>query len=316
MKLNHLIAVTVLTLAGLAALPAQGAPAATPAPEASPVSPAEADSTPAAGDSSQSGEVDLGDVVLQLQRISEQLARMNHDEAREKHNEYPHSGGGFFMPYRNFLDMGRLNTWLATQGSYAPLAANWFPFVNGWGGGWRWSMSENIQLGLIGWGGGTSSLGQRAASVYGSIDEDTDGLDDFYTYAGYGISVCDFQFNVRLPIDQTFTFNGGLTVGLGSDSFSISQNDRSLDLASGLGAVIGAADWSRFLLDLGASVSLQIQPDPETEWFKIGVNTGFDCPVPLTDWTPGTGVHVSESAPPADFLPMNYWASLSFDFNF
>lgn len=263
------------------------------------------------------GQADLADVVMQLQRVNEQLAKA-FPEKRVQQNvrEYPKSGGAFYTPYRNFLTMGTLNTWLAGQGNFAPLNANWFPFVNGWGGAWRWSMSKNFQIGLGGWGGGVSSLGQRNATTHGSIDEDSDGLDDYYSYAGYSLSFCDFEFYYRLPIGSKMAFISGAIVGLGSESMVISRNDRTFVNNSGFGGLINDSNWTRFLFDLGLRASFQWQPFEGAKWFRFAINTGFNYPVAPGPWRPGAGVHVSDVAPPESWIPMNYWASFTVDFNF
>lgn len=276
----------------------------------------EAEALPAATEAQ--GQADLADVVLQLQRVNEQLAKAFPEKSVQQNvREYPKFGGGFYMPYRNFLSMGTLNTWLAGQGNFAPLSANWFPFANGWGGSWRWSFSKNFQMGFGTWGGGVSSLGQRDATAHGSIDEDADGLDDYYSYASYGLSFFDFEFFYRLPIGSKMAFIPGAILGLGSESMGISRNDRTfVNNSSGLGGIIADSSWTRFLFDLGLRASFQWQPFEGAKWFRFAINTGFNYPVAPGTWRPGAGVHVSDVAPPESWVPMHYWASFSFDFNF
>ncbi len=262
-------------------------------------------------------EVTLADVVVALEKISTQLdADKKHETTsdNEKRNGMG-MGGGPRFDFRYFLEMPKMNTYLATRGNYEPFQAYFLPFINSGAGTSRLVLNKNWQIGWNGWGGGVSSLGSRSVNAVDTIDQDADGQDDYYSYASYGINVNDFLVQFKVPvIANRFFFGAGALVGLGSESFSIEQNERSFVVTS-VSSITGSSEWKRSLLDTGAYVTLQLQPNEKSRWFKLSLNGGFDYPIALGDWSPTAGVHKSISAPPADWVPMNFWAGIGMDFN-
>jgi hypothetical protein len=277
--------------------------------------------TPAPHNTSPDTSINQGallEAILVLERIDAKLERLAPHHTEKKDEEFGF-GGGPFIPIRFFTGMATLNTHLGTMGNYATFADTWYPFANGMGGTWRFGSHKNLHFGMQSWGGGMVRLGQRNASQFpqGAIDEDSDGLDDYYSYASYGISMLDFLVHYRIPIDKVgTTLAFGAVVGAGSDGFAINHNQRGFLNNTGLSAIISENGWSRSLLNLGGYVTFQIQPHAEARWFKIGFNGGYNHPIPLSDWSPNAGIHIKELSPPIDFSPAHIWASLSFDFNF
>jgi len=268
---------------------------------------------PLAAQAEDGEAVALADVVLVLERISSQLEEQEEPDT-ESTGITINMGGGPRFDVRQFLDIGTMNSYLATRGKYEDFGGWLYPFVNSGGGTSRFNIGENLQLGWNAWGGGFSSLGHRVANTVDTIDQDSDGYDDYYSYASYGIQVNDFllQYKIKLA-RQLYVGLGGL-VGLASESFSIQQNQRSF-VESAVSSITGSSDWSRSLLDTGAYLTLQFQPDPYRDFFKISLNGGFDYPIALGDWMPSAGVHKDIAAPPAAFRAMSWHVGLGLDFN-
>ncbi|MBU0935419.1 MAG: hypothetical protein KKI09_00250 [Spirochaetes bacterium] len=223
-------------------------------------------------------------------------------------------GGGPRFDVRQFLDIGTMNSYLATRGNYSAFSGWLYPFVNSGGGTSRFNIGDNLQLGWNAWGGGFSSLGHRVVNAVDTIDQDSNGYDDYYSYASYGIQVNDFLLQYKIKLARQFYVGLGGLVGLASESFSIQQNQRSF-VESAVSSITGSSDWSRSLLDTGAYLTLQFQPDPYRDFFKISLNGGFDYPIALGDWMPSAGVHKDIVAPPAAFRAMNWHVGLGLDFN-
>ena len=223
-------------------------------------------------------------------------------------------GGGPRFDFRYFLDMGTMNDYLASRGTYTPFAAYFLPMVNSGGGTWRLNITRELQIGWNAWGGGLSSLGFRTGGV-DIVDADIDGQDDYYSYASYGISVNDLvaQYKFTLAENRFYLGVGGL-VGLASESFSISQNQRTV-ISGVVDALPGSNDWTRLLLDTGAYLTLQFQPDPDNRFFRLSLNGGFDYPIAIGEWMPSAGVHHDDLVPPVAFNAMNCWVGIGLDFN-
>lgn len=267
-----------------------------------------------AQDTAKDDEVTLADVVVALEKINAQLAD-EQDETVSVPYE-PHGfGGGPRFELRYMVDMADMNAYADQRGDYEDFGSIMYPFVNSGSGTWRWVISPALQIGWDAWGGGFSGLGQKNAAETGAVDADTDGLDDFYSYASYGVSANDFVIQWKTPLVKDALYLGfGGRVGVLSESFSIDQNERSVTEAV-VSALAGTGSWSRASLDTGAYATLQFQPDPEQRWFRLSLTAGFDYPAVAGDWTPSAGVHVSEAAPPAGYSGMNAWLGFGFDFN-
>lgn len=278
-------------------------------------------------------EAVLADVIAELEEMNDRLWRMlGEDEDYEGfEGRAPDvgGGGGQFFPVRFFIDMPRLNTYVDSLGSFPgdpavagsdtyPLAM--FPFVNSGGGTWRWSASRNFQIGMDFWNGGFSTLGfvDHNTDPLGpndTADENGDGLDDYYSYANYGMGYWSVLASGKVePVEEVLFLTGTARVGLGGETFSVERNRRDV-VTSTLSIVTGSAAWNRALLQLGAAVGVQVALD-DANVVRLGLEGGFDYYVPISPWMPGTGIHRTTAAPPADWNPMNAWVRIGPQFRY
>lgn len=279
-------------------------------------------------------EEDVGntDVVAVLEEINEKLDRVA-PAARER-SEVKFGGSPYFAG-RYLLDMQKMSDYVDGLGDYGITESGqdpegfsdfMLPFVNGGGGTWRWTGPNNFSVGLEYYGYGQSLLGQRnhlpdsgdtAERANTTIDEDGDGLDDYYTYAGYGYNSFNFLARYAFSVGENLFVGIGGKAGMGGDSFGISQNERSvIDTALNRSVQSDIIAWSRSLLSVGGFGGVQWKPEGRDGVFGLILDAGFDYHQPLSDWAPATGVHVGEAAPPDDFTPMNAWVTIGPSFNY
>jgi hypothetical protein len=274
------------------------------------------------GSSDQEAVTDA-DVVAVLEDINQKLERIAPAmRDRERKGQF---GGGPYFTTRFFLDMPTLNDYSTDLGDYGEFSRVAAPFVNGGGGTWRFGTKGAWQWGLDYWGLGFSEKGFRnhqegAEEPNVTIDENDDGLDDFYSYAGWGLSVFGPLVQYKNSFAEMFFFTAGGKAGFGSEGFSISQNQRTVlrDFAESFGLAAQATEysWERPLFMTGAYVGLQWKPKGEEGIFGMALNAGFDYFVPMSDWQPAVGVHRTDEAPPEDYNPMSAYVMVGPTFNY
>ncbi len=272
-------------------------------------------------------DVILADVVEQLQAINHRLARITGEEDEDYEMRAPDAGGGGsqFYPFRYFLDIGTLNSYVAGVGAFdrddgtAGYSEFMFPMVDSGGGTWRWSFSRNFQIGFDFWSGGYSNLGflthQTAANdANDTVDEDGDGYDDYYSYANWGIGMGSLVVAGKLePVQDVLFLTSAARIGVAGESLTVERSRRDV-LETTVNIVTGDVEWSRSLLQLGGALGVQIALD-DANVVRLGIEGGFDYFVPIQDWKPAAGVHQGTSTPP-DWNPMNAWVRIGPHFRY
>lgn len=230
-------------------------------------------------------------------------------------------GGAPYYTVRYFPGMEEMSDYITSLGNFEGLSPVMYPFVNGGGGTWRLAFSRGFQIGFDYFGMGQTRLGflnhrTGAEAANDTVDENGDGLDDYYSYASYGYNMFAILAQGKLPLagDRFFAV-GGARVGLGSEAANVSRTRRTV-VSSTLDIIAGSSDWTRGLFLLGGFAGVQLNLDPERNVFKLGLDVGFDYHVPMGEWMPATGVHRTASAPPQGFSGMNVWAFLGPQFHF
>lgn len=267
----------------------------------------------------------LGDVVVQLEEINKKLDAIWGDEWKTREGAPDKGfGGAPFFAIRYFPLMGLMNGYIGSLGNFTstePLHAWMFPFVDGGGGTWRMVASKNFQVGMDYFGYGQSRLGYMnhqsdPMMANSTVDENGDGLDDYYSYASYGYFMWTFlgQGKVELVPELFYATFGG-KFGFGSEDVYIAANSRNV-LETALGIYPNATSWSRPLFMVGGYAGLQVRLDGKRNVVKLGLSTGFDYHIPMDDWMPEAGVHRTDAAPPAAFNSMNWWISFGPEFHF
>ncbi len=270
-------------------------------------------------------DVSNAEVVAVLEEINEKLDRMAPGAGKESPVDF---GGGPYFTGRYLLQMDEMSGYADDLGAYGNgFSPFMMPFVDGGGGTWRWTGPGNLSVGLEYFGYGQSILGQRnhleaenRANV--TIDEtgpdgESDGLDDYYTYANYGYSIFNALVRYAFSVGDTFFIGVGAKAGMGGDSFAVSQNDRSvLEETFQTRIESGVLSWSRTLLSAGGFGGVQWKPNGRDGVFGVVLDLGFDYHYPLDDWSPEAGVHIADPAPPEGFTPMNAWVTIGPSFNY
>ena len=271
------------------------------------------------GDSEE--EMSAAEIVTILEEINQKLERFDGKKWQDEDKRAPDEGfgGGSYWPVRIFFGMDTMNTYVQGLGSYTAFPKVSIPFRDGGGGTWRISFNKNFQIGINYWGGGYSSLGQQSHQTAAdlanvTIDEDGDGLDDYYSYASYNYFFWSFLFMGKIHVHEMVSIVAGAHAGLGQEFFDIARNERNF-LQTTLSILNGDPNWSRMLFVPGGWVGVQLNPDKKN-FFKIGLDVGFDYQVPLEKWQPGAGTHTLESAPPEDFSAFNLNVGLNMQFHF
>jgi hypothetical protein len=276
------------------------------------------------GEGEESGEsVSDADVVAVLEEINEKLDRIA-PGARRKDGKVEFGGGPYFRT-RYLFDMDTMNDYLGNLGSYDDFSPVIAPFSNGGGGTWRWTVGDNWQFGMDYWGFGHSELGFRnhqgpdsgntANNANDTIDENGDGLDDYYSYANYGLGMFSGLAAYKKPLGKQFFATGTVNLGIGSESFSISESERSV-IKSAFRIDSSEFAWHRSLFMIGARLGGQWKPGGADSVFGMAVVGGFDYFVPMNDWQPEAGVHRTDEAPSDDFNPMNAYLIVGPTFNY
>lgn len=272
-------------------------------------------------------DVILADVVEQLENINDRLSRITGEDDEEYEMRAPDVGGGGsqFYPFRYFLEMGTLNSYLAGVGAFtrddgtAGYSEFMFPMLDSGGGTWRWSFSRNFQVGFDFWSGGYTNLGQlthqtAANAANDTVDEDGDGLDDYYSYANWGLGMGSLVVAGKLePVEDVLFLTGAARVGMAGESFTVERSRRDV-LETTVAIVTGDVEWSRSLLQLGGALGVQIALD-DANVVRLGIEGGFDYFVPIGDWKPSAGVHTATTTPP-DWNPMNAWVRIGPHFRY
>ncbi len=270
----------------------------------------------------QNGDIDSSEIVTILEEINEKLEKMQPRKELRDDWKAPDKGfgGTMYFPVRINFDIQKMNDYVAGLGSYDPFPIVFIPLVDSGGGTWRISFSKYFQIGINYWGGGFSHLGQQnhqtdtnLANI--TIDENGDGLDDYYTYASYGYFYWSFLGMGKLPVAKILNLVLGGQIGLGSESFGIDRNERTAFPLAGLGISSGSSDWERRFMVAGGWLGVQLNLD-KRNIVKLGLDVGFDYFVPFYNWKPSPGIHVQESSPPNDFNAMNLWISVGPQFHF
>jgi len=271
----------------------------------------------------QDGEEDLSnaDVIAVLEEINEKMDRIAPGVREEDPVDF---GGGPYFTGRYLLDMDGMSAYADDLGDYGSGFRDYMvPFRDGGGGTWRWTGQGNLSAGLEYYGAGQSILGQRnhldsaeqpnRANV--TVDENDDGLDDYYTYANYGYSSFNALVRYVFDVGESLFIGVGAKAGMGGESFSISQNDRSV-LGDTFQIQSGVLSWSRPLATVGGFGGIQWRPKGRDGIFGMILDVGFDYHHPISDWSPEAGVHVEDQAPPEGFTPMNAWVTIGPSFNY
>ena len=269
-------------------------------------------------------QVSAAEIVTILEEINQKLERFDGKKWDGEDKRAPDEGfgGGSYWPVRIFFGMDTMNTYVQGLGSYAPFPKVSIPFRDGGGGTWRISFNKYFQIGWNYWGGGYSSLGQQnhqdpatspnAANI--TVDEDGDGLDDYYSYASYDYFYWSFLAMGKIPVHKLINIVAGAQAGIGGEAFDIYRNERSV-VESALTILNGDSNWSRMLFVPGGWVGVQFNMDKKNI-FKLGLDVGFEYPIPLETWQPGPGTHTEEPVPPEDFSAFNLNVGLNMQFHF
>lgn len=267
---------------------------------------------------SDSREATLSDVVKALERIEEQIAQERRVFRGEK-NEEVDFGGAPIYPFRILLGRQAFQSYYDEGGSYEAVPLVLFPFANGGGGTWRFTFNERLSIGLNLYGYGFSSLGflkhdTAADGPNVTIDKNSDGWDDYYSYAGYGITVFSFLVSLRQPIGGApVGVFGGVQIGVGSESIGFSRYGRTSNvLTNTLGIQIADLDWSRAVLATGFWVGL----DAGSRRVKIALEGGLDYYVPIGGWMPASGMHRKDVKPEEGINGYSVWFSVGPHFNY
>lgn len=271
------------------------------------------------GTSDDNGAVSSAEIATILEEINQKMEKITRGPKMDK-SPAPDEGfgGGSFWPVRIFFGMDKMNAYVTGLGTYPQFPMVSIPMMDGGGGTWRVSFNKSFQVGVNYWAGGFSSLGQQTHTTGGSYspvtaDEDGDGFDDYYTYAHYSLYYWSFLGMGKLSVSKRINWVFGAQTGLGRESFGISRNERTLGTT--LGISNDDVDWSRMLFIPGAWTGVQFEVG-DMNIFKLGLDVGFDYPIPVSSWEPGAGTHVQEAAPPADFNGMNLWSGINMQFHF
>jgi hypothetical protein len=271
------------------------------------------------GKSEENGEVSSAEIATILEEINQKMDKITREPKMDKEPAPDEGfGGGSYWPVRIFFGMDKMNSYLVSLGTYPKFPMVSIPMMDGGGGTWRISFNKNFQIGVNYWAGGFSSLGQQnhtTTAGYTPVteDEDSDGYDDYYTYANYSLFYWSFLGMGKLPVTERINWVFGAQTGLGRESFGISRNERTI--TDTLGVTNDDVDWSRMLFIPGAWTGVQFEVG-NMNIFKLGLDVGFDYPIPMGVWEPGAGTHVQESSPPADFNGMNLWTGINMQFHF
>ena len=223
-------------------------------------------------------------------------------------------GGGPLLAFRYLTSMQQLNDYLAVLGSYEAMNPLFYPLKDGGGGTWRVTINDRLQVGFEYVGFGQSVLGFAVHQdpvtepnlPNETVDEDGDGFDDYYSYAGYGQWTGAALAQVMLPVSELITLKAGVKAGLGHEGIGVSMSERTV-LSTTLGVVAGNYSWDRFMLVGGGYAGLQVNLPGKHGSFRLGLEAGFDGHWGITEWMPATGVHHLTTAPPADFQSHNAW---------
>lgn len=263
-------------------------------------------------------EATLADVVKALERIEAQIAE---ERALWKGEGVMDFGGGPLFPTRILVWKEEFQKYFEAGGSYEEAPRVLFPFANGGGGTWRFTFNQRLSVGLSYYGFGFSCLGflHHSTDPQGpnaTIDENGDGLDDYYSYAGYGLGMFSFVIAYRLPLTEdpaTAAVFGGMQLGIGSESIGFSRYQRTSNvLANTLGIGLANLDWSRPLVGMGAWAGV----DVGSRRVKLAVEGGVDYYLPLGGWLPASGMHRTDVKPASTVNALNFWFAIGPHFNY
>ena len=232
-------------------------------------------------------------------------------------------GGGPLLTFRYLTSMQQLNDYLSVLGNYEAMSPLFAPMVDGGGGTWRMTISDSFQVGFEYLGFGQKTLGFAVHQnpitdpelPNETVDEDGDGFDDYYSYAGYGQWTGAALAQLMLPVSELITLKAGVKAGVGYEGFGILINEREV-LSTTIGVVAGNYAWDRFMLVAGAYAGLQVNLTGKKGFFRIGLEAGFDGHWGITEWMPATGVHRLTTAPPEDFQSHNVWVWIGPQFSY
>lgn len=229
-------------------------------------------------------------------------------------------GGGPLPAFRYLISMQQLNDYLAVLGDYEALNPIFYPMVDGGGGTWRMTINDRFQVGFEYVGFGQKVLGQAVHQTdpelpNDTVDEDGDGLDDYYSYAGYGQWSGAALAQLMLPVSELITLKAGIKVGVGHEGIGISINEREV-LSTSLGVVAGNYAWDRFMFVGGGYAGIQLNIGGKKSSFRLGLEAGFDGHWGVTEWMPATGVHHLTAAPPEDFQSHSIWVWVGPQFSY
>ena len=264
-------------------------------------------------------EVSTADVLEVLEEINQKLDR-DKKVASDGAPDYGF-GGGPFLPFRYLPGIADLNAYFKRLGTYAPMNQFFFPFKDGGGGTYRWSLNGNLQLGLEHGGFSQDVLGfaKHVADPLGprdTVDVDGDGYDDYHSYAGYGQHYFAGIFQYKLPLAPELVYlETGIKSGFSFESLRYGMDRRQV-LTETLGITSGRNSWRRTSLIGGVYAGLQIRLDGDRNFFKLGIEAGVDGHYALGGWAPATGVHKRILKPPDTMHGHNFWVAIGPQFHY
>ena len=214
-----------------------------------------------------------------------------------------------------------LNGYFQTLGSYGAMSEFFFPFKDGGAGTWRWSVDGSLQIGAEygGFGQDVPGFAKHTKDPLGprdTVDEDGDGYDDYYSYAGYGQGYFVGIVQYKWPIASELVYlQAGVKTGLAFESVRYGMDRRQV-LTETLGITSGSNAWHRTSLIGGAYAGLQIRLDGDLNVFKLGIEAGVNGHYAIGEWAPATGVHKRTPAPPDTMQAHNFWFAIGPQFHY
>ena len=264
-------------------------------------------------------EVSTVDILAVLEEINQKLDRDRPVTSAGAPDAG--SGGGPFMPLRYVPGISDLNAYFTTLGSYGAMSELFVPIKDGGAGTWRWSVDGSLQIGAEYGGLGQDVLGfakhtEDPLGPRDTVDEDGDGYDDYYSYAGYGQGYFVGIVQYKWPVAPELVYlQAGVKTGLAFESVRYGMDRRQV-LTEALGITSGSNAWSRTSLIGGVYAGLQIRLDGDLNVFKLGIEAGVNGHYALGEWAPATGVHKHTPAPPDAMQAHNFWFAVGPQFHY
>lgn len=259
-------------------------------------------------------EISNIDIIVILEEINQKLDDLKEQQTLE--SEQRLSVGLIPLSVRSFLDMDVMDQYLSGQGDFEALNNLMVPLSNGYELGFRYGLTPFFSLGLQGAAHSSSSLGLHGiASDYVAMeasDFNNDDYSDSYSHVTYFLSSIQLTGLFQIPlIENLMAFDLGASAGLSKSRIYFSNS-----ISSFWSGLIGTADaeaqWNRRELVIGGFTGLQFK----LKSLLLDFHIGFDYYIPLEDWSPDFGIDITDTSPPGDFSPYNFWITLSPSFLF